>query len=123
MKFISNIPDQQHVPFPIIAEEPHLKHIVRLLRPTDYLTIAGFGTLFPGALYLWEKNSPSIHPRKMKAVMMIKIPFFLSAGLCFVCQRSMYRFWGWAENQREVQLYKELQLEPAVKKPWSVVDW
>jgi hypothetical protein len=53
MKFISNLPDAKHVPYPILEKEPHLKTIVSFFRPSDYATIGAFGLGFPGALMMW----------------------------------------------------------------------
>ena len=53
MKFFSNLPDQEHIPYKFITDEPHIKTIVRYFRPSDYLAIGAVGFGFPGALYLW----------------------------------------------------------------------
>lgn len=57
MKFFSNLPDNQHVPFQKLDENPHVKTVVSFFRPRDYLNIGLFGTGFPAAFYLWGKNS------------------------------------------------------------------
>jgi hypothetical protein len=55
MKWVANLPDAKHTPFPVIAEEPHIKTVVRYFRPSDYLLAAGITLAGPGSLYLWGR--------------------------------------------------------------------
>ncbi|KAI9349058.1 NADH-ubiquinone oxidoreductase complex I, 21 kDa subunit-domain-containing protein [Obelidium mucronatum] len=101
MKFVSNLPDQEHVPYKFIAAEPHFKKVVGYFRTSDYATMGAIGAGFPAAHLLWERSSPSFHPKHLPRLMMIQVPFFLSVGFLFACQRSYFRFWGWSENAIE----------------------
>ena len=53
MKWVANLPDSKHTPFPVIAEEPHIKTVVQYFRPSDYLLASGITLAGPGSLYLW----------------------------------------------------------------------
>jgi hypothetical protein len=53
VKWVSNLPNQDAIPYPFIMAEPHVKQLFASLRPSDYGVVAGMGTLFPLALYSW----------------------------------------------------------------------
>ncbi|ORY37629.1 hypothetical protein BCR33DRAFT_663462 [Rhizoclosmatium globosum] len=59
MKFVSNLPDNQHVPYKFLAAEPHFKTVVQYFRPSDYWTIAGVTVGFPAAHVLWGNLFPA----------------------------------------------------------------
>jgi hypothetical protein len=54
---------------------------------------------------------------------MIQVPFFLTAGFAFACQKSLYRFWGWTENAREVKMFETMEKQESKVTGWSVSDW
>ncbi|KAJ3026407.1 UNVERIFIED_CONTAM: hypothetical protein HDU68_005705 [Siphonaria sp. JEL0065] len=88
MKFVSNLPDETHVPYKFIAAEPHFKKVLGYFRTSDYATIGAIGVGFPAIHALWERRSPSFHPKHLPRLMAIQVPFFLSVGVLFACQRS-----------------------------------
>jgi len=53
VKWFSNLPDNDHVPYTFIEAEPHIKKVVQYFRPSDLAYAAGIGTGFPLALLLW----------------------------------------------------------------------
>ena len=118
MKWFSNLPDNQHVPYQFIKAEPHIKEVFQSFRGSEYLTTLSFLS-FPGLLWAWEKRSPSLHPRNKKLVWLVQIPFFLTAGALFSYQRVLYRFWGWSENSDLI----DKQQGEVLKTKWSDVDW
>ncbi|KAI8892195.1 NADH-ubiquinone oxidoreductase complex I, 21 kDa subunit-domain-containing protein [Globomyces pollinis-pini] len=123
MKWVSNLPDSNHTPYPVLEEEPHLKKVVAYFRPSDYATIAAFTTVFPGALYLSEMRSPNLHPKLLPKVLAVQIPFFFAAGVLFATQNTYFRFWGWKENDREVKRFKNEEPTISRNSKWSQVDW
>ncbi|KAJ3096345.1 hypothetical protein HDU97_006018 [Phlyctochytrium planicorne] len=62
VKWISNLPDSDHVPFKLIAEEPHIKTVVKYFRAEDYLAWAAIAAGFPAAqvafvrFWGWREN-------------------------------------------------------------------
>ena len=53
MKWVSNLPDSEHTPYPFIAAEPHFKSLVSYMRPSDYVLWGTVTAAGPGALLLW----------------------------------------------------------------------
>ena len=45
MKWVTNLPDSDHTPFPVIEQEPHFKKVVSYFRTSDWLTVAAWGTV------------------------------------------------------------------------------
>ncbi|KAJ1549571.1 hypothetical protein HK405_009336 [Cladochytrium tenue] len=88
MKFISNIPDAEHVPYPILEADPHIKTLVRYFRPSDYAVMAGATIGFPAAFALWEWRSPTIHPRFLPRFLAIQVPCFAAVGFVYAARRS-----------------------------------
>ncbi|KAJ3312374.1 hypothetical protein HDV04_003124 [Boothiomyces sp. JEL0838] len=107
MKFFSNLPDNQHVPFQKLDENPHVKTVVSFFRPRDYLNIGLFGTGFPAAFYLWERSSPSCHPRLLPRIMMVQVPFFMLAGFMYSYQNVLCGYL----KQRNLDFLRRLQLK------------
>jgi hypothetical protein len=56
VKFVSNLPDSDHVPYPVIAAEPHIKTVVSYFRPSDYAAWTAIGAGFPLAQVAWGKQ-------------------------------------------------------------------
>ncbi|KAJ3298541.1 hypothetical protein HK104_010596 [Borealophlyctis nickersoniae] len=147
-RWFDNLPDSDHVPYEFIDDEPHIKDVVRFLRPADYALWGSVTFGMPGLYYIWVGNSggfgasqrdkkaridgeghvivttklrsqqthwearsqrmsPSIHPKMLPRVMLLHMPFYTIAGFMFAAQRSYHRFWGWRENEKEVQRYKD----------------
>ncbi|KAI8831428.1 NADH-ubiquinone oxidoreductase complex I, 21 kDa subunit-domain-containing protein [Chytridium lagenaria] len=126
VKWFSNLPDSDHVPYTFIAAEPHLKTVVRYFRTEDYAAMVGIGAGFPLFQVAWERMSPSIHPRYIPRSMLVQVPFFATCGFIFAIQRSYFRFWGWRENGKEVARWEsEAHLRPSAdeKQGWEDNDW
>ncbi|TPX70222.1 hypothetical protein SpCBS45565_g01955 [Spizellomyces sp. 'palustris'] len=125
VKFFSNLPDSDHVPYTFITDEPHVRDIVRYMRKDDLMLWGGIAAGFPALHFAWERAYPSFHPKVMPRVMAIQIPFFATVGFFFAAQRSLFRFWGWRENDIEVARWNaEASARPApVKKGWQDNDW
>ncbi|KAJ3328617.1 hypothetical protein HDU76_009631 [Blyttiomyces sp. JEL0837] len=125
VKFVSNIPDSDHAPYPVIEAEPHIKHVLRFLRGEDYLLAGAIGAGFPLAHVAWERMSPTIHPKYIPRLMLVQVPFFVTAGMIFATTRSYFRFWGWQENSREVKKWEEEAATRKVTpyKGWQDNDW
>jgi hypothetical protein len=89
--------------------------------------------------YFAERYKPSVHPRLLPKNLMIQVPYFMASGLLFAGFRSLSnissifidlftllaRFWGWTENEREVQRWQAEgrafgDVKPAV---WEDNDW
>ncbi|KAJ3236885.1 hypothetical protein HDU81_010250 [Chytriomyces hyalinus] len=49
MKFVSNLPDQEHVPYKFIAAEPHFKYVMSYMRSSDIVMAGAIGAGFPAA--------------------------------------------------------------------------
>ncbi|KAH6566904.1 hypothetical protein BASA50_008047 [Batrachochytrium salamandrivorans] len=111
MKWVSNLPDGEHIPFEFIDAEPNIKTVARYLRTSDYASMAAVAVGFPTAFYAWERFSPSINPRKLPRIMVAQIPFYACAGVLYGFHRSIFRFWGWSENSIEVKRWKEEQAQ------------
>ncbi|KAL2916080.1 hypothetical protein HK105_204504 [Polyrhizophydium stewartii] len=125
MKWVSNLPDDEHTPYKFITAEPDYKTVVRYFRPSDY-AIAGATTIgFPLGLAVWERYAPSVHPRVFPKLLAIQVPFFFTVGVMYAYQRSLYRFWGWTENKAEYKrwLDEESSRPEPVERTWSETDW
>ncbi|TPX31517.1 hypothetical protein SmJEL517_g05137 [Synchytrium microbalum] len=125
MKFFSNLPDSDHVPYKFLVAEPHFKQVVKYMRTEDYIVWGSVATLFPLATVLWERSSPTLHPRYMPRIMAVSIPVYFIAGFVVAAQMPLYRFWGWKENGIEATRWEAEQANaaPPVKKGWSDADW
>jgi hypothetical protein len=89
MRWVSNLPAQDQLPFRLLTEEPKFKQVVSYFRSSDYLTILGVGVGVPLALLAHEKTRPSVHPKYIPRVMMIQIPCFLFGGFLLAYQNSI----------------------------------
>ncbi|KAJ3216022.1 hypothetical protein HK099_006092 [Clydaea vesicula] len=129
MRFFSNLPDDEHVPFKFIAADPHVKDVVRYFRPSDYLHSTAVALGGPAIFYAWERYSPSFHPRVLPKILLVQFPFFAACGVLFAAQSTYFRFWGWTENDREVKKWEaesEMRRERDAGKEkwgWQDNDW
>ncbi|KAJ3263152.1 hypothetical protein HDU77_011185 [Chytriomyces hyalinus] len=55
MKFVSNLPDQEHVPYKFIAAEPHFKYVMSYMRSSDIVMAGAIGAGFPAAHMVWVR--------------------------------------------------------------------
>ncbi|KAJ1551239.1 hypothetical protein HK096_002326, partial [Nowakowskiella sp. JEL0078] len=60
VNYISNIPDQEHVPYKIITAQPHLKKLVGYMRASDYAVWGAVAVGFPAAQLIWGAFSPAL---------------------------------------------------------------
>ncbi|GME77882.1 unnamed protein product [Ambrosiozyma monospora] len=111
----------------IIDQDPEFTKVVRYFRPTDYLTIAGFGLSGPAWLYLFEKYEPA-QGRKFitppKNLLGLTLTLGLTAGFLVSYNESTKRFWGVTENSREVEKdrYEVKRLLSEGKNPYGVEE-
>ncbi|MCJ1233740.1 hypothetical protein MMC14_001698 [Varicellaria rhodocarpa] len=92
-----------NTPYPLIDSDPHFKRVFRYARPSDYAAATGVGALGPGLMLLWEQVAPSYVGKGGFAPIMRLSGFLgLSAACLTVYQRSCNRFYGFRENQREI---------------------
>ncbi|KAL1924867.1 uncharacterized protein VTP21DRAFT_4521 [Calcarisporiella thermophila] len=103
-----------NTPYPVIDTDPHISRVVRYFRPSDYAAW-GVGTAaFPALLYGMDQVNPTRAPRGLGTALKLATFFGAVGGFMFAYQRSSKRFWGWSENEREVQLDKE-EMEQRLK--------
>ncbi|KAI9142286.1 NADH-ubiquinone oxidoreductase complex I, 21 kDa subunit-domain-containing protein [Paraphysoderma sedebokerense] len=90
--------------YPIIDTDPHFNKIIRYMRPSDYGVMLAGTAAFPLGYYWLDMQKPL---GKLPAA--LKITGFLGfcGGFLMAYQRSSYRFWGWTENSREINLDKQ----------------
>ncbi|KAJ3405919.1 hypothetical protein HDU80_000489 [Chytriomyces hyalinus] len=122
MKFVSNLPDQEHVPYKFIAAEPHFKYVMSYMRSSDIVMAGAIGAGFPAAHMVWERLAPTFHPRLLPRLMMIQVPFYASVGFLFACQSSYFRFWGWKENAIEAARWENEASQRNSEKPKGWMD-
>ncbi|KAI9003698.1 hypothetical protein HDU85_001094 [Gaertneriomyces sp. JEL0708] len=124
VRLFDNLPDDDHVPYKFLTAEPHLKDVVRYMRPSDYAVWAAVGAGFPAAHWMWERAKPSFHPKVMPRVMAIQIPAYACIGFVFAATHSLFRFWGWRENGPEAARWaEESKTRPQSTKKWGENDW
>ena len=89
-RFIGNIPDSAHSPFPVIASEPSVTNLIRYMRPSDIMTISLITTIPPTLYVLWERSKPSVSYRILpKSILFIQIPTFFVAGGLWALKTSL----------------------------------
>ncbi|CAO1616751.1 unnamed protein product [Sympodiomycopsis kandeliae] len=99
---------QTETEYPQIDSDPHFRRVVKYFRPSDYGVWGASAGAFPAALYWLEAMDPHKIPKGGLAASM-KLGGFLGAcgGFLMAYQRSSARFWGFAENTRELNMAKE----------------
>jgi hypothetical protein len=50
MKFLGNVKDDEHVPYPILDKDPHIIQLCSYFRPSDYYFM-GLGAACTGIIY------------------------------------------------------------------------
>ncbi|KAJ3041590.1 hypothetical protein HDV00_009067 [Rhizophlyctis rosea] len=83
VRYFDNLPDDDHVPYKFIDAEPHVKDVFRYMRTADYGKWLAVGLGFPAIHWLWERKSPSFHPKVMPRVMLVQVPVFMTIGAMF----------------------------------------
>ncbi|CZS98087.1 probable nadh-ubiquinone oxidoreductase 21 kda subunit [Rhynchosporium agropyri] len=120
---MSNIEQRPYVPaktidsdYPLIDSDPHIKRVIKYARKSDYAVGAATATFAPGMMLLWEQIAPSLVGKGGFApIMRLSGTIGLSAGFLMFYQRSIYRFYGFNENAREVKMDME-EMVAKVKK-------
>lgn len=109
---MSNIETKPYVPakqlnteYPLIDSDPHIRRVLRYARKSDYAAGATLAASGPAVLLFWEASSPSYVGKGGFAPIMRLTGFVsLTAGFLFLYQRSILRFYGFTENQREQEM-------------------
>lgn len=98
-------PKQLNTDYPVIDTDPHFWRVIRYARPSDYAVGAGTAAAGPALFWLWEKKSPAMLPKGAFAQSMrLAGALGVTAGFLRFYLGSSLRFWGWTENQREVDM-------------------
>ncbi|PUU80326.1 C-terminal of NADH-ubiquinone oxidoreductase 21 kDa subunit-domain-containing protein [Tuber borchii] len=98
-------PKTVHTDFPVIDTDPHFFRVLRYARPSDYAVGAGTAAAGPILFLAMEKAHPSFLPRAaMAQSLRLVTAIGVTAGFLRYYTRSSLRFWGWSENEREVEM-------------------
>ena len=100
--------------FPLIDSDPTFFTVVKLFRPSDYLTILGGSLGTAMALVGWNKLELQGHYKKTIAWASV---FGLVGGFLFAYQTTSFRLWGEMENKREQKLYPQILRKETVLEP------
>ncbi|KAI9851280.1 MAG: hypothetical protein M1838_004114 [Thelocarpon superellum] len=91
--------------YPLIDSDPHFKRVIGYARPSDYAAAAATTAAGPALMLFWERVSPSLVGRGGFApIMRLTTAISAGAGFLLLYQKSSLRFYGWTENQREVDM-------------------
>jgi len=109
---MANVEQRPYVPaqkveseYPLIDSDPHFKRVIAYARPSDYALGVGTAAAGPGLMLLWEKISPSLVGKGGFAPMMrLSGVIGLGAGFLHFYQQSIFRFYGFSENSREIEM-------------------
>ncbi|KAI5778909.1 C-terminal of NADH-ubiquinone oxidoreductase 21 kDa subunit-domain-containing protein [Geopyxis carbonaria] len=106
--------------FPVIDTDPHFKRVVGYARRSDWAVAAGTAASAPALMMAWNKFQPParVGPAGIASTMRVAVFVGISAGFLRLYTRSSVRFWGWAENSREVEMdMKEMVAKVRAKEP------
>ena len=118
-RFVGNVPDSAHSPYPVISTSPPLSVLFNYMRPSDIQSMLLATALGPSLYVLWERSNPSISYRHIpKSLLFIQIPAFASFGVIWALKNSLcnyfkliiVRFWGKSENTIEVERWNNFQM-------------
>ncbi|KAI1778848.1 NADH-ubiquinone oxidoreductase 21 kDa subunit [Hypoxylon cercidicola] len=91
--------------FPLIDNDPHFKRVVGYARPSDYVHGTVAAAAGPGLLLMMEKFAPSQVGRGGFArALRLAGAIGMAGGFLYFYERSALRFYGMAENAREVEM-------------------
>jgi len=92
-------------PYPLIDNDPHIKRVLHYMRPSDYVAGTAIGLFGPSMMLLWERISPS-HVGKggFAPIMRLSGAIGVVAAFIYATERSTMRFYGFRENQREIDM-------------------
>ncbi|KAI0401709.1 NADH-ubiquinone oxidoreductase 21 kDa subunit [Xylaria palmicola] len=91
--------------YPLIDNDPHFKRVVGYARTSDYIHGITAAAAGPGLLYAMERFAPS-HAGRGGFAQALRLTGFIGAvgGFIYFYERSCMRFYGMAENAREVDM-------------------
>ncbi|EPE35387.1 hypothetical protein GLAREA_11086 [Glarea lozoyensis ATCC 20868] len=109
---MSNTETRSYVPvkkvqadYPLIDSDPHFKRVWRYARPSDYASGAGWAALGPIIMLAWERVAPAGAGKgAFPPIMRLTGAISVGAGLLLTYQSSLLRFYGFKENQREIDM-------------------
>ncbi|KAL9013977.1 MAG: hypothetical protein Q9173_001360 [Seirophora scorigena] len=91
--------------FPLIDSDPHFRRVCRYARRSDYAVGAVTAAAGPAAMLLWERVSPSyVGKGGFAPIMRLTVAVGLTGGFLQYYSRSIFRFYGFTENQREIDM-------------------
>ncbi|KAJ5403980.1 hypothetical protein N7509_003851 [Penicillium cosmopolitanum] len=91
--------------FQVIDTDPHVRRVFGYARNSDYALAGGAAAASPLAFWVMEKMSPTgVGRGGFSPIMRLASAIGLVGGLHILYQRSCNRFYGFAENQREVDM-------------------
>ncbi|KAL8849303.1 MAG: hypothetical protein Q9221_005713 [Calogaya cf. arnoldii] len=91
--------------FPLIDSDPHFRRVIRYARREDYAVGVVTAAATPGALWVWERFAPSyVGKGGFAPIMRLAGVIGITAGFLQFYNRSIFRFYGFSENQREREM-------------------
>ncbi|KAH8589710.1 NADH-ubiquinone oxidoreductase-like protein 21 kDa subunit [Bisporella sp. PMI_857] len=103
--------------YPLIDSDPHIKRVIKYARPSDYAAGIGAAGVAPGLMLLWEKFAPSYVGRGgFASIMRLSGAIGVGGGFLLFYQRSILRFYGFTENQREIDMDMREMVDKVKKK-------
>ena len=89
----------------LIDSDPHFKRVISYSRPSDWGAGATMAAAGPAVMLWWERISPSeVTKPGFASIMRLSVATSLTAGFLLAYSRSINRFYGFAENRRELEL-------------------
>ena len=83
----------------------HLFRCFRYARNEDYVRAVGLGAIAPAGMYTFERFAPSMAGKGGFApVFRLSCAVGISFFFIHIWERTSMRFYGWAENAREVDM-------------------
>ncbi|KAI1455498.1 NADH-ubiquinone oxidoreductase 21 kDa subunit [Annulohypoxylon moriforme] len=91
--------------YPLIDNDPHFRRVIGYARPSDYVHGTVAAAAGPGLLLAMEKFAPSQVGRGgFVRALRLSGAIGVIGGFLYFYQRSCLRFYGMAENAREVEM-------------------
>ncbi|KAL8843067.1 MAG: hypothetical protein Q9176_002370 [Flavoplaca citrina] len=91
--------------FTLIDSDPHIRRVLRYARREDYAVGAATAAAGPGLMLVWERFAPSyVGKGGFAPIMRLAGVIGLTAGFLQFYNRSIFRFYGFSENQREREM-------------------
>ncbi|KAL8735714.1 MAG: hypothetical protein Q9181_002717 [Wetmoreana brouardii] len=91
--------------YPLIDSDPHFKRVCKYARPSDYAVGATTAAAGPALMVFWERVAPSyVGKGGFAPIMRLAGVIGVTAGFLQFYNRSIFRFYGFTENQREREM-------------------